>query len=155
MRLSKWIATFFGLGYMPLAPGTFGAIGALGLSFLLSQLTKDVFLLSGIHLCLIVFFYMAGVWACRNLETAWGKDPSRVVVDEAIGYWIGLLFVPLSAKTLLVVLVLFRFFDIVKPLGIRHIDRMHSPHAVMLDDVLAGFYTLILVQIGHYFQWIP
>lgn len=152
MHIQKLIATFFGLGYLPVAPGTFGALGAMLVSFLLSTMANDTVTLASIHLGCIFLFYFAGVWACRSLEPSWGKDPSRIVVDEAIGFWTGLLFVPVTIKSLLVTFVLFRFFDIAKPLGIRKIDQISSPHAVMLDDVLAGLYTLILVQIAHYLQ---
>lgn len=154
MRTAKVIATFFGLGYMPFAPGTWGTAGAMLFSWLLSCIGTTVFTLGLLHISAIVAFYFSGVWACRKLSAEWGKDPSKCVADEAVGYWVSILFLPLEPEILLAAFVLFRFFDIAKPLGIRTLDRMETPHAVMLDDVLAGLYTLIVLQTAHVMHWI-
>jgi phosphatidylglycerophosphatase A len=80
-----------------------------------------------------------------------GKDSYRVVIDEVAGMWVSLLFVPITTPTLVAGLVLFRFFDITKPLYIRRMEKLPGGVGVMMDDVLAGVYTNILLQIGlHY-----
>lgn len=89
-----------------------------------------------------------GTWAAQRVEPAWGKDSSRVVIDEVAGMWVGMLFVPVTAPRLLVGLVLFRFFDIAKPLYIRKMEELPGGVGVMMDDVLAGAYTNVLLQIG-------
>jgi phosphatidylglycerophosphatase A len=94
----------------------------------------------------IIFTYL-GTIACKLMEPEWGHDPSRVVMDETVGQWITYLFIPFSIKWALVGLALFRFFDILKPLGIRSIDeKMKHPFSVMLDDIVAGVYALITLH---------
>jgi phosphatidylglycerophosphatase A len=82
----------------------------------------------------------------------WGNDPSRVVVDEMVGVWIPLLASPLgSFWYALASFILFRFFDILKPLGIRSLDRRIGAFWVMADDILAGIYSLIIILV---MRWI-
>lgn len=152
MKLKKLIATFGGLGYMPFAPGTFGALGGLGISAVLSYFIEDHVLISAIHVVLITLFYILGVWSCNSLIHIWGEDPSKVVVDETIGFWISVLFLPQNISVWLAGFVMFRFFDILKPLGIKRLDRIKNAHGIMLDDVVAGIYAQICVQIFYYFN---
>lgn len=146
-RLSKTIATFFGLGYIPVAPGTFGALGGMVISLVIMSFHTDSAWWNGVHLVMSAAAYFAGVMACRNLESSWGHDPSRVVIDEALGFWISILFLPQDWRILAAGFVLFRFFDILKPLGIRKVDKLQSHHAVMADDVIAGIYANIVLQV--------
>jgi phosphatidylglycerophosphatase A len=94
----------------------------------------------------------AGIWSANEVEPYWGKDSSRVVIDEAAGICISLLFVPVTPVHVLVALLLFRFFDIVKPLFIRRMEKRPGGWGVMLDDVLAGIYSNILLQILIYYN---
>ena len=94
---------------------------------------------------------LAGAWSASMVEPYWGKDSSRIVIDEAAGMCISLLFVPVTVTYLLAGLVLFRFFDIVKPLYIRRAESLPRGWGVMMDDVLAGVYTNILLQVIIYF----
>ncbi|MFT5800778.1 MAG: phosphatidylglycerophosphatase A, partial [Nonlabens sp.] len=92
-------------------------------------------------------FTALGTWSCKVLEKDWGHDPSRVVMDESVGVWITMLFMPFNHWYVFFAFVLFRFFDILKPLGIRAIDgKMHSPFSVMLDDIVAGVYAWLVLQ---------
>jgi phosphatidylglycerophosphatase A len=94
----------------------------------------------------------AGVWSSSMVEPIWGKDPSKVVIDEVAGMGIGLLFLPVSVTYLLCAFILFRFFDIVKPLYIRKMEALPSGWGIMMDDVLAGLYTNILLQAVVWFK---
>ncbi|MBR1804511.1 MAG: phosphatidylglycerophosphatase A [Muribaculaceae bacterium] len=143
------IGTGFGAGFWPWGPGTAGAVLAtliwLGLSCVLSvaQLAIVTFLL-------VVVFTIAGTWATERLQPYWGDDPSRVVVDEMVGVWIPLIIAgepEMKWWWAAAALLLFRFFDIVKPLGIRSLDRRKGAIWVMLDDVLAGIYSAIVLGI--------
>ena len=150
--IHKTIATGFGVGYAPFAPGTAGAI--LG-CLLLAAYTQFVGIIDNTifqigFIIIIILTTLAGVWATQHLQAEWGEDPSRVVVDEIIGVWINLLFVPLSWQNILIGFVLFRFFDIAKPLGIRKMEAFENGWGVMLDDVLAGIYGNIVLQIMIY-----
>jgi phosphatidylglycerophosphatase A len=149
-NLAKIIATFFGAGYVPIAPGTIGAIFAFIISYFITWFYPSSFVL--IHIVMIFVFYVLGVWATNEVSKEWGSDPSKVVVDEAIGFWVAIIYFGPSLFHLCLGLLLFRIFDIWKPLGIRKIDEIsHSGHAVMLDDVAAGLLscivTLILLKI--------
>ena len=97
---------------------------------------------------LVIVFTFAGIWAADKLEACWGEEPSRVVVDEMVGVWIPLLAVPDNDKWIWYVVaafVLFRAFDIAKPLGIRKMESLRGGVGVMMDDILAGVYSFILL----------
>ena len=146
--LAKLVATSGGAGYIPLAPGTFGALVGLLVSLMLHYVfTIEGSLLHFIHLGLSIIFYFAGVWACIKLKPDWGDDPSRVVMDETVGFWVSIILIPARWEYYVAAFILFRFFDIVKPLGIKKIDQKHTTHAVMLDDVVAGIYTNLFLQL--------
>jgi len=147
----KLTATALGAGYSPFAPGTMGAIvGCLALwlfeKYNLISTTTTPLLFIG----LIVITTILGIIATDKLEDEWGKDPSKVVLDEVIGMWITMMFVPLSFLNVLIGFGLFRFFDIAKPLGIRKLESLKGGVGVMADDILAGIYANIVLQIIIY-----
>lgn len=145
---AKLIATSLGLGYLPLAPGSWGALGALLVAWFVQQGLPEQFL--SLLILVILLSLILGIWACNQLRDEWGEDPSRVVIDESLGMWISLLFIPPAWEYYLAAFILFRFFDIAKPLGIRTIDqKLKGPLGVMLDDVLAGVYSLIILQLAY------
>lgn len=88
-----------------------------------------------------------------RVEEIWGKDHNRVVIDEVAGMCITLLFVPLKWQYTLIGLVLFRFFDILKPFGIRKLEELPGGWGVMADDVLAGIYANIILQLVMVFEF--
>ena len=140
------IGTGFGSGFWPWGPGTAGAVLATAIWLLLHALMQQVPLVLTI-VALIVVFTIIGTWATAKLEPFWGEDPSRVVVDEMVGVWIPLLLAD-GWTTALAALVLFRFFDILKPLGIRQLDRRQGAFWVMADDILAGIYAALALAAG-------
>ncbi|MDR0962745.1 MAG: phosphatidylglycerophosphatase A [Mediterranea sp.] len=143
--LPTLIGSGFGSGFSPIAPGTAGALLATLIWFGLSHLL-DKHAIWWATAALVWLFYIAGVWAAGKLLPYWGKDPSRVVVDEMVGVWIALLAVPSGHVWYgLAAFVLFRLFDIFKPLGIRRMEQLPGGVGVMMDDVLAGVYSSILL----------
>lgn len=146
------IATGFGAGYFPFGPGTMGAILALliyvGLSFAIPFTTLFLVLIA-----LIIVFTVLGVWSGTVSEKYWGEDPSRVVVDEMVGQWIVMTAIPapLEWKHILASLILFRFFDIVKPLGVRKMEKLGGGLGIMADDILAGIYGALVLFTACYF----
>ena len=148
--LHKAIATVLGLGYAPKGPGTFGTLG--GVIFLGILLHFDIpFSLLALAITILITFIL-GVISTNHLIPDWGEDPQRVVMDEFVGYLITMILVPLSWTNILLGFILFRFFDILKPLGIRAIDtKVKGGVGVMLDDVLAGIYALIVMHAYLYF----
>ena len=102
--------------------------------------------------CLIILSTLAGVWAANKLQSVWGEDPSRVVIDEMVGTWIVLYVVPVGNLYLgLTGILFFRLFDIFKPLGIRLLEDVSGGWGVMLDDILAGIYGVLCMLL---LQWI-
>jgi phosphatidylglycerophosphatase A len=95
---------------------------------------------------------IVGVWSSSMVEPVWGKDPSKVVIDEVSGMAIGLLFLPVNVKYVLCAFILFRFFDIVKPLFVRKMEQLPAGWGIMADDILAGIYTNILLQAVVWFH---
>ena len=100
-------------------------------------------------------YTVAGTWASSESEKYWGKDPVIACADETVGQWISLL--PLSGIAvtpwweILLSLVLFRFFDIYKPFGIRSMERFPGGYGMMADDILAGIYSVVILLIVNYF----
>ena len=140
------IASGFGSGFSPFAPGTAGALVAVIIWTVLFYVIPFNILLVVTSL-LIVLFTAAGSWSADKLESEWGKDPSKVVVDEMVGVWIALLAVPVgNVWYILFAFLLFRFFDIFKPLGIRKMEQLEGGIGVMADDILAGIYSFLLLM---------
>lgn len=149
--IHKIIATACGAGYFPWGPGTMGAIFAVAL-WLPLFLFVDYCTWMTITIATILVFTILGVWSSTIAERYWGEDPSRVVIDEVVGMWITLLAVPHQAKwyTIVTAFVLFRFFDMVKPLGIRKMEKLKNGYGIMADDILAGVYGAIVILMLNY-----
>ncbi len=142
------IGTGFGSGFWPWGPGTAGAVLATLIWLVLSLVLTTVQLIE-LTVGLIVVFTLLGTWATARLQPFWGDDPSRVVIDEMVGVWMPLLLAT-DWKQALLALVLFRFFDIVKPFGIRKLDQRKGAFWVMADDLLAGVYSGVVLYLIIY-----
>jgi len=157
-RLALVLASGFGLGYAPLAPGTAGALGGLGSWALLTSTLSGAFpgTLSqpflALAACLALFG--VGVWSANRAERHWGDDASRIVLDEWLGVWVALVLVPWSWGGAVVGFILFRFFDIVKPWLARKAEGLGGGVGVMLDDVVAGLYANLLLQLAVRTGWL-
>ncbi|MEM9547553.1 MAG: phosphatidylglycerophosphatase A [Bacteroidota bacterium] len=148
--LAKSIGTSFGFGYVPVAPGTFGALFGIIVYYALHHYMPEQ--LNMILIALILVFTILGTWACQIVLKDWGHDPSKIVMDESVGVWITLLFIPFNHWYIWLAFGLFRLFDIWKPLGIRTIDNnMKGAFSVMLDDIVAAVYAWIVLQGIIYF----
>ena len=153
LSLARIIATVGGAGYLPKAPGTAGALVGTIILIAWTQFTGHAHMTAynlTIGLASLLFFIL-GVWSANVLEPEWGKDPGKIVVDELVGVWIAGMFVTPTLLHLLLAFVLFRIFDIWKPLGIRHFEKYKGGLGVMLDDVVAGIYACIVLQVIVYF----
>ncbi len=135
------IATLGYAGYIPYAPGTVGtAIGLLAI--LLSRPGDAVLLLLSISVI------VAGTVSAHHTEKVLGKDSGHIIIDEFCGYMVSVMFIPKHTGYLLAAFVLFRLFDIFKPPPINRIDsKLSGGTGIMLDDLLAGVYTNICLQI--------
>ncbi len=148
----KLIATSFGVGFSPVAPGTMGALVAILIWYILT-LCMDYCTLQWTLTGLIVVFTILGTWSASVSECYWGEDPSKVVMDETVGEWIALLAVPVDWHWGFPVaaFLLFRFFDIVKPLGVRSMEKLKGGYGIMADDILSGIYAAAIMLIVNYF----
>ena len=143
MFIYRLIATFFGIGYIGKGAGTVASVLVCALLYLS---TASHLRLTVLLPLLCVLLFVAGVIAAGKVERSWGKDNKRVVVDEVMGMTASVLFLPINLFTLLAGLVLFRFFDIRKPLYIRRMEALKGGWGVMMDDLLAGLYSNIILQ---------
>ena len=142
VELSEWLATCFKIGHLPIAPGTWGSLAAVfGWWLWLQYLDPLVFIV------LIITIFIIGVFATNIIIDHTGeKDPSRIVIDEVAGQWLGLLVLPDGALYIAAAFISFRLLDIIKPWPIRHLEKFPKGWGVMLDDMLAGILTLGLIQ---------
>ncbi len=141
-----WLATGFGSGLSPFAPGTVGTLAAIPFYWLMSYLP-----LSG-YIAVTVVAAIAGIWICQSATKAIGQDDhGSIVWDEFVGFWITMIAAPKGLFWLLAGFLIFRFFDIIKPWPIRWLDRyVKGGLGIMVDDVLAGLFGLLVMQIGVY-----
>ena len=148
MLFHKLISTSLGIGYIGKGAGTVAAVACCICWYFAWA--------SGYHpvaaIIITLLITLIGVWSSTVVSKVWGKDPSRVVIDEVSGMCISLLFVPVTLKCVIVALVLFRFFDIVKPLFIKKMEIFPAGWGIMLDDVLAGIYANIILQAAILFK---
>jgi phosphatidylglycerophosphatase A len=140
------VATFFGAGRMRPGPGSWGSAATVLLWWLLSHwLIPSSQPYAAILLAILVT--AIGIPAATRVARASGlKDPQFVVIDEVAGQLITLIAVPISWKTLLAGFILFRGFDIVKPPPVRQLEHLPEGFGIVLDDVAAGLYALIVMQ---------
>lgn len=139
-----WIATCFGVGYFPLAPGTAGSAVGLGLIVGIGRLPLERHWMVTIVAAAAMGIGLLGVWAANGAEKFFGRvDPGQVVIDEVVGQMLTLLLQPDATwKWLLAGFVLFRLFDVVKPFPARSLEHAPGGWGIMLDDVAAGAYGL-------------
>ncbi len=137
------LATFGGIGYFPIAPGTIT-------SLILVIAYKVVFyrLSPPVYISIALGIYLVGVWSSSAYAArAEKEDPRTVVIDEVLGQWIALMTMPPVWGYVLMSFVLFRFFDIAKPLFIRKAETFRAGWGIMLDDILAGIFANIILHI--------
>ena len=144
-RPAYFIAFGFGAGLAPIAPGTVGTLLAFPLYWLFfPQVGALEFLV------LILVLFILGVWACDTAGRALGvSDYGGMVWDETVAFLLVLFLVPATLYWQAAAFLLFRLFDILKPPPIRHYDQtLKSGFGVMLDDLIAAFYTLVVLAIA-------
>ena len=149
-----WIATAAGVGYFPVAPGTAGSLVGVAFVVALAQLPVGRAAEMAALAAAALAIFALGVWAAGQAESFFGRiDPGQVVVDEVAGQMLTFLLVPnFTWKWLLAGFLLFRTFDIVKPFPARQAERIPRGWGIMLDDVLAGLYAMVVLAIIGLFK---
>lgn len=134
-------ASGLGTGYSPSASGTVGSAAALLLYWFIPGFSEPIPLLIASAVCLVI-----GIPASAMMEKHYGQDPSEVVIDEFVGMWLALVFLPKAYWIAVAAFFLFRFFDIIKIPPAKQFDNMKGGTGIMLDDVAAGIWANVLLQ---------
>ncbi|HYL11883.1 MAG TPA: phosphatidylglycerophosphatase A [Terriglobales bacterium] len=145
------IATFFGAGRLPLAPGTWGSAATIFLWWILSHWIRNSWQIVAV-IGLAVLAIAVGIPAATRVARETGlKDPQFVVIDEVAGQLITLIAVPISWKTLLTGFILFRVFDTLKPPPVRQLEKLPKGTGIVVDDIGAGLYALAVMRVLLHF----
>ena len=137
----KLIGSGFYTGYIPFASGTFGSIVAL-IIYWIPGFENPVIISSA-----IIVFGLYGIYVGTKFEKEYDKDPPECTIDEMVGQWIALLFVPKTIVISLLVFFIWRLFDIIKPFPARNLEKLQGGLGIMIDDVISGLYSLILIHL--------
>lgn len=142
-RVILFLSSNAGLGYAPVAPGTFGTLAGLPVFYLLAGLPAPLYLLTWTALLFLAF------WVAERAGAIYGvADDGRIVIDELVGYLVTVALLPFSWTTALLGFVCFRCFDIVKLPPARWFDRhVKNGYGVVLDDVIAGIYGALALRL--------
>jgi len=140
----KFIGSGFYTGYFPVASGTIGSLAAI-----------VIYLIPGFENLFIIIpatiiFMSYGIYVGTKFEAQYGKDPSECTVDEVVGTWISLLALPKTLWVIVAAFFLWRILDIIKPPPARNLERLNGGLGIMIDDVISGFYTLIIMHLVVY-----
>lgn len=139
IRIAGIIATAGGIGFLRKGAGTAAAVAFC--------ITWYLFPIGYVYQALLlVVLLAAGTWSATRMETVWEHDSNRIVIDEVAGMMITLAFLPHDAVYIITGCVLFRIFDIAKPLGIGRAELLPRGIGVMADDVLAGIYAHLILR---------
>lgn len=139
--ISKIIATLFYIGYTPIAPGTIASLIALLSVWIIKPCNLLLFIMA------IILFIVGVICADITERDFKVKDSPKIVIDEFVGYIVSIQFLPLSIGYLLSAFLLFRFFDILKPVPIKRIQqRFDGGFGIMFDDVVAGLLTNLILH---------
>jgi phosphatidylglycerophosphatase A len=141
-RLALLFATVLGVGYAPIAPGTFGSAAGLILWAVLPSSPA-------IHAAVIVALFVVGSWSGSVAERHFGKtDPGQVVIDEVMGMLITLFMIPAGWGTAFAGFLLFRVADVIKPWPANRLERLHGGVGVMADDGMAAIYANLALRLA-------
>ncbi len=143
--LTKIFGSALYSGFSPVASGTAGSFVGLLIYFLPSF--EKIYII----LPLSCFILVLGAFAAEKMEAVYGSDPRQVTIDELLGMWVSLIFLQKTIPIAALAFVIFRILDIVKPWPASLFDKRNGGWNIMLDDVVAGIYTNLLLQIGIYF----
>jgi phosphatidylglycerophosphatase A len=145
------IATFFGVGLLPIAPGSWGSLAAMPLGWLLAMTGGWVALLIGAIIATVVG-WIAADW---YVKATGREDPPEIVIDEVAAQWLALTVVPITLTGYVVAYFIFRLFDTLKPWPASWADgEVEGGAGVMLDDLFAGGYALLVLLGLVWFGWI-
>lgn len=139
--IQKVLGSFFFTGYITRASGTFASLLAM-LIYLIPGFENPTIMLFFISL-----FTIIGISLGSKFEVVYGIDPKQCTIDEAVGTWISLMFLPKKIWFLIPVFIVWRLLDIVKPFPAKQVEKIHGGWGIMLDDIISALYTFLLAQL--------
>lgn len=142
--LKKFLGSGFYTGYIQFASGTWGSFAAL-IIYLVPGFENPALMIFMISL-----FILIGVPIADKFETLYGKDPKECTIDEVVGMWITLIFLPKKIWWIILAFLIWRAMDILKPFPARKLEDVKGGWGVMLDDIMAGIYSFISIQLIIY-----
>jgi phosphatidylglycerophosphatase A len=141
-RVGLFIATCGYIGYVPVAPGTFGSAAGLAVFFLLRHIGS-----TGAEVATIAALFGVGIWSSTVAEHHFGRiDPAPVVLDEVVGMLVTLAFLPVSIGGALVGFLVFRILDVIKPWPSARFESLPGGLGVMADDGMAAVYGNLVMR---------
>ena len=142
--IDKFFGSGFYTGYAPIASGTVGSFAALLIYYIPGF--ENLYIILPITL----IFFLYGVYVGNKFEKVYGKDPSQCTIDEVVGTWISLIFLPKTVFISLTAFFIWRILDIIKPQPARKMEEMQGGLGIMMDDVISGIYTLLIMHLLVY-----
>ena len=154
MKIREFLFTAFYAGYSPFGPGTMGTLVAMAIYVVENLIFHNIEpiklnIFNFIFLLIILYPSIKLADSAENFFKT--KDPQQVVLDEVLGYWTGILFIPFSFSYAVIAFILFRLFDITKPFPIRSFESLAGGLGIIMDDIIAGIYTLACMHTIIYF----
>jgi phosphatidylglycerophosphatase A len=137
----KLFGSGFYTGFIPFISGTFGSLAAL-IIYYIPGFENPLILIPA-----IIIFTFYGIYVGNKFELVYGKDPSECTIDEVVGMWISLLFLPKTILISSLAFVIWRILDIIKPFPARNFEKLKGGTGIILDDIASGIYTFIIVHI--------
>ena len=142
-KVAEFIGTVFNIGKLPLAPGTWSSFLAVLVWYIFFGEINPIYFL----LIIFILFLLGIISSKIIIKNSIEHDPSKIVIDEWVGQWISFLFLPVSLVNAIIGFILFRLFDISKLKPIGYMEKIKGGWGIMLDDVLAGGMTLIILHL--------
>ncbi|MEE9449638.1 MAG: phosphatidylglycerophosphatase A [Ignavibacteriaceae bacterium] len=142
--LENFFGSGFYTGYSPVASGTVGSFAALLIYYIPGF--ENLYII----LPITFIFFIYGVYVGNKFEKVYGKDPSQCTIDEVVGTWISLILLPKTVLISLIAFFIWRILDIIKPQPARKMEKMQGGLGIMLDDVVSGIYTLLIMHLLVY-----
>lgn len=143
--VEKLLGSGFYTGYMKTASGTWGSLAGL-IIYLIPGFENP-----SLMIFVISLFILIGVPIATKFETIYGIDPKECTIDEIVGMWITLLFLPKKIWWIILAFLIWRVLDIIKPYPVRNLEKIKGGWGIMLDDIMAGIYSFITIQLIIYF----
>jgi len=141
IQLKKIIGSGFYSGFFPKAPGTIGSLFALIIFFIPGFENPEIIIPS------IFIFTLIGIPVGNYFESIYGKDPGNFTLDEIIGTWISLLFVPKIFYLVALDFIIWRILDIIKPFPAKIAEKLNGGIGIIADDIISGMYSLLIIHI--------